>query len=224
MSSQSKIYHSALYRSFKAINAGEHRQVVRFYERYEENILKLDFEEYFELLASYTTALFEVGAYRKYILMADALIHAAIMENITLYQEQDILQTTLFKKAASHYNLLEHDKAIHVLRELIKINPHDKANHLFLARVISSHKPAYLTYTRAGAIGCFLAAAIIIAVEVLLIRHFLPDFAPITELIRNGLFVSGLVLLGGGELKHRLSSLIQVRRFVSQSKEAKHRL
>ena len=56
---QSQTYQSPIYRNFRNIDSGEYRRIVRFYERHEKEILKLEFEEYIELLVAYTQALFD---------------------------------------------------------------------------------------------------------------------------------------------------------------------
>jgi hypothetical protein len=70
---ESKTYYSQLYRNFRAIEPTEYRRVVRFFEKYEKNILQLDFDEYFDTVFVYNNALFEIGEYRKHILMSDVL-------------------------------------------------------------------------------------------------------------------------------------------------------
>ena len=75
-------YHSKEYRDFRAIEPGDWRGVVRFYEKNEAAIRGLDFEEYFELLLAYTDALSEIGAWQKHLLMADVVIEISVMENL----------------------------------------------------------------------------------------------------------------------------------------------
>ena len=83
MAFHQQTYHSPIYRNFRAIDGSEHRRIVRFYERNEKSILLLDFEEYFELLVTYTKALFEISEYRKHLLMADVVVKTSILQNIT---------------------------------------------------------------------------------------------------------------------------------------------
>ncbi len=221
MSFQSKTYQSSLFQSFKAIGAGEFKQVVRYYERHEKEILKLDFEEYFEILVVYTNALFEVSEYRKHIRIADIVIETSIIENISTVNGQEIFETMLFKKAASHYNLLEYEKAIHVLRELLKIEPDNLENARFLEHCMRAEKPQIRKQTRAIAVFLFLTAALTVSVEVLFIRHFAPAFDSQIELLRNGLFGLGLFVLIFGTLWHRLRFYNQVQKFIKEVKNLK---
>jgi tetratricopeptide (TPR) repeat protein len=212
----SKTYPSQVYRNFKAVNAAEHRKVVHFYERNENDILTSDFDEYFDMAFAYTIALFEIGEYRKHLLMADMVIETSFEENISHIAGQDILQTLLFKKASAHFNLYEHDKAIHLLQELVKINPHDPINNRFLERCLRDNNPKPVRKTRAAAIALFLSAAIFIFTEVLVVRMFYPDYAPALAMVRNLCFVLGGVILVGGEVFHRWRAHREVQDLVQQ--------
>ena len=57
-------YHSRIFRDFKEIDAVNHRRIIRFYEDKEEDIKRLDFDEYFQLIVAYVNALFELGLIR----------------------------------------------------------------------------------------------------------------------------------------------------------------
>ena len=172
MSFESQTYHSPIYRNFRNIEAGEYRHIIRYYERYEKEILQLDFEEYVELLVTYTHALFEIGDYRKHLLMADVVIRTSILQNVTKVRGKEIYHATLFKKAASHYNLHEYSEAKHILEELIKMNPYNTLTVQFLGRVMRDNKPRYLRNTHAASVLFFLLSAFTICIEVLLLKYF----------------------------------------------------
>ena len=61
-------------------------------------------------------------------------------------------------------------------------------------------------------VSFFLAAALIIAVEVLLVRNLFPDWADAVEAVRNGCFLVGWSLLLGGDIGHRVWAWAAVRR------------
>jgi tetratricopeptide (TPR) repeat protein len=218
---QPQTYKSQLYRNFRAIEAGEYRKLVYFYERNAKEISKLDFPEYFELLVTYTNALFEIAAYQKHLKMADTVIEISFMENITEVRGQEILRPTLFQKAASYYNLAKYSKTIYVLSELIKIDPTDQEVARFMERAIRKNRPQLIGHTRAVAIFLFLTTALIISIEALIIRNFYPQHTPIVELTRNGLFILGGVVLLGGEIVHRLRAKSEVLRLIKSSKKTK---
>ena len=218
---QAKTYHSSMFRNFKAIDAGEFRQVVRYYERNEKAILQLEFEEYFEMLIAYTNALFEISEYQKHILMANAVIEISIMENIQIVNGKEIFKTMLFRKAASHHNLFEYGKAIHVLRELLKIEPNNTENALFLEQCLRNEQPQLVRRTRAVAIFLFLLSALTVSIEVLLVRSFYPESAHGIELSRNLMFCLGFCILAGGVIWQRWHSHNDVQKFIQEVKKTK---
>ena len=194
-----KTYRSKIYRDFKAIAATDYRAVVRYFEENEKEICGLDFEEYFELLTAYTHALFEIGAYSKHLLMAPVVIEASIENNIHFYKGEDIYFKTLFEKAASFFNLHEYQKAAHILRELIKIDPYHDDTIAFLQKCERRQRPKMIRNARAFAMFAFLISALIISLEVLFIRPFYDDFLAGIEIARTALFGLGWMFLLLGE-------------------------
>ncbi len=214
MSYSKSTYHSKVYQEFRAIEAAAHRQVIHFYEKQETAIRQLDFEEYFELTTAYGNALFEVGAFHKHLALADHIIEMAIAQNIEFYKGEDIFVKMLFRKAASLYNLFEYEKAEYILREIIRINPWEKDAILFLKKCLRSRQPRYVQYARAASTFLFLVAAMVIAIEVLLVRPFFKAYTESIEQIRFVLFgIGGLVLLSG-DVAHRLLVEHEVNEFV----------
>ncbi len=214
-------YHSKLYRDFKSIDGASFRDLIHFFERSEDDIRQLDFDEYFEMLYLYVNALFEVGAYHKHVIMADEVIEAAICHNIQYYKQEDIFKKSLFRKAASLYNTSEYRSAEHILRELVRIEPGHKDAGSFLKKCLRNIHVRPLQAFRASAIALFLSSALVICTEVLLIRPFYPAYTGGVEALRVGLFVAGWVVLIAGEAWHRWWAHRRVMNFVSENKRRK---
>lgn len=173
------------------------------------------------MLVAYTHALFEISEYRKHILLADIVIETSIIENINYVNGQEVFQSMLFKKAASHYNLYEYKKAIHVLRELLKIEPNNRENMQFLEQCMRDDQPQIAYQTRAIAVFLFLAAALTVSVEVLVIRNFYPEWGYHIELTRNIMFITGLLILIVGSIWHRWTCFDAVQKFIHEVKKSK---
>jgi hypothetical protein len=216
-------YHSKLYRDFKSIDSASYRDIIHFFERKEEDIRQLDFEEYFELLYIYVNALFEVGAYQKHVVMADEVIEAAICHNIQWYKNEDIFQKSLFRKAASLYNTSEFGHAEYILRELIRIDPEYRDAVAFLKKCIRAGNLRSLQVFRAAGIFLFLVSAAVICAEVLLVRPFYALHAPAVELLRNALFAGGCSALIAGELWRRWKAHRTAEFFVAENRQQKKR-
>ncbi len=214
-------YRTKIYKAFKNIEEGEHHTMIRFYEEHEKVIEQLEDDQYFELMNYYLKSLFYVSAYRKFISKVDEAIEFCIIYNIDAFEGEDVFQHLLFKKAAAYYQLMEDEKAIHVLEELVKINPHIPIYQRFLRKCLRRHNPRLIQNTRALGIFLFLSAAIVICVEILFVRNFYKNAVDSVEFGRNLLFIAGVLFLAGGELFHRSRIYLNVNRFARLCKEKK---
>ncbi len=195
MNQHSSIYYSPIYRRFKSFDENAYRAVVHFYENNEDEISRLEFEEYFDFLVTYTNALFYSEEYQKHLLMADAVIETSFEHNVPFFREDDILEKMLLQKATSYYHLMDFKKAVRVLSELIKINPFDTKYIKILQKCLWFDSPTYIQPIRGFAIASFLLNALIIAVHLLVIKSFFPDFDNETAVLRNISLILGFGLL-----------------------------
>ncbi len=209
-------YHSKVYRDFKEIEINDYRKIVHFYEDHEANIRRLDEQEYFDMLTAYVDALFEIGAYQKHLLMVDLVIEAVIQRNIVIFRGEDIFRKMLFRKAASCYQTHDFDRAEYILKELLRMDTSNSDACLFLKKCLRKKEPALLQHARAVSIFLFLLTALVISIEVLLVRPFYQMHAPLVERSRITIFALGCVVLVGGNLFHRWRVDRQVSRFVEE--------
>lgn len=191
-----------LYRNFKAIDANDFYGIVRFYEQFEDGIQALDFEEYLDCTLAYTNALFETGGHGKHLVMCDHLLEIIIMQNIENWGGEDLYAKTLFRKAASLYQLQEYPKAEYVLRELVKIHPADPLPCRFLEKCLLRQKPAWLMKTRAACVGLSLLAAAVIALELFVVKPFFESWLASVRIAHNILLVAGVGSFVAGESLH----------------------
>ncbi|MEO6037614.1 MAG: tetratricopeptide repeat protein, partial [Saprospiraceae bacterium] len=195
-----------LYRNFKAIEAHDFHGLVRYYERFEDGIRALDFDEWLDCTLAYTDALFETGNHGKHLVMCDHLLETLIMHNIGNWGGEDLFARTLFRKAASLYQLQEYAKAEHVLRELIKIYPDERVAIQFLQRCLLQQRPAWVFRLRAVAIGLVLFTTLFIAVEMFVIRPFFEAQVWWAQGLHNILLATSLLLFAFGESLHTWQS------------------
>lgn len=193
------------------------RTIVRFYEEYEAQILQLEFSEYFDLMVSYANALFRIGRYRQFLLMSDPIIEISITENIRFWNGEDIYFSTLLRKAAAHHQLLELDRADHILRELLRIDPKDKECQMLMRRNLRRRQSALVRSCRAACILLLLCSVVVLLIEALFVQAFYPQHASVVEWVRNGLFLTGVGILGGGALLNYLLSSYKTARFVREA-------
>ncbi len=213
--------HTKLYQDFVGIEVGAYHTIIRFYEAKTPEIASLNFDIYFEILVDYTNALFEIGAYDKHLIEATKVINFSIEHNIQFYKGEDIYYKSLFQKAASHFNLLEQEKAAYILSELIKINPYNDLTIRFLKKCKTHAQPKYIKIARATSIFLFLTAAVIAAIEVMVIYPFSPTDASLFLSLRIVTLSLGLLILIGTFIYHRYQVDLKINKFVKEMRAKK---
>lgn len=210
-------YYSRIYRDFRAIGAKDYPSMLHYYEDHEEGIKKLEFSEYFEILAAYTYALYNLNEHNKHILMAEVLIGESIHNNVTQHNEEDIFYNTLLRKAVSYGKLLRFKDAEHILRELIKIQPENIFAQRKLNDCLLAQKPKYIKKLRAFSVLLFFLSAGIIVVELIFIKYFFPTLTHYFEYSRITLFVAGILILIGSEFYFKRVTRLKLNALIKQA-------
>jgi tetratricopeptide (TPR) repeat protein len=164
-------YRSETYEAFLAIEAGAYKDKIRYIEENFFLLRELDADEYFDIMVVYAEALFVTGEYSRHARLADHILEMSIERNIVIHRDQDIYVETLFKKAASLHNLERVDQAIHILKELVRINPDHESTKLFLINCLIAKKKPMVRPYRTISLLLLLTSAVVIAVELILIRQ-----------------------------------------------------
>lgn len=202
MAQLSSRYAPNIYTEFKDLDGAEPRELARFYEHNKAQIQNLDPHEFFDLQVSYLIALFELGLHDKLLSIIDDPIEASIIHNFNKHNGADVFRKLLFMKGDSHYHLMQFDQAKHIFLELVKM---DNTNQFYkegLAKTLRKITPKFVKNGRALCIMFFILSAVVIAFEVLAIKHFFASYTSIIELSRNILFALGWITLVGSELIH----------------------
>lgn len=206
-----------LYRNFKSIEVNDFHGLIRFYEQNEDGIRALDFDEYLDCTLAYTNALFEAADYGKHLVMCDHLLELVIMQNVDRWGGEDLYHRLLFKKSAALYHLQEFSKSERILRELIKIYPHDRLAAVYLNKALLHQKPGWLFRARAATVAFALMAVVVIALEILAIPTFFPSLLQPFRIAHNLLIAMSLASLSIAEAWHALRSMLRTKRFVRQA-------
>ena len=214
-------HRSQTYEAFLAIEESAYKEKIQYIEENFFMLRQLEAEEYFDMMVLYGEALFEAGEYARQAKLADHIVEMSIGRNILRHRDQDVYFETLFKKAASLHNLDKIDQAVHILKELVKINPDHESTKLFLINcLIRQKKPTVRPYRNISLL-LLLSSAVVIAAELIFVRHFWPSWTSIVEIVRNGLFISGVILLIAGEVMVRYRAVEDVYSFSRETKRKK---
>lgn len=212
---------SETYDAFLAIDQNAYKEKIRFVEENIFTLRDLDAGAYFDMMVLYGEALFETGEYERQAKLADHILEMSIARNIVMHRDQDVYFETLFKKAASLYNLDRLDEAVHILKELVKINPDHEATKLFLINCFIQQKKAHVRPYRSLSLLLLLSSALVIGVELIVVQNHWPTWITIVELVRNGLFIAGVGLLVAGEIIMRYRAVEDVYMFSKDTKKRK---
>jgi tetratricopeptide (TPR) repeat protein len=166
---ENKNHHSDIY--FKYFSLGMYDRV-RYFDAQIKDNLYLPYDENFEINIDHAIALFEIGKYEKYLYWVDHLIEKVIEENFYYYKGEDVFQTLLFKKAASHYNLQEYELAEKVLHQLCKINPKESQYRSLLYKCTSKRQISKINHAIIAIVILSSLAIIIKIVDIFLIDTF----------------------------------------------------
>lgn len=213
--------HSETYEAFLAIEQGAYKEKIDYIEENFFMLRELDGEEYFDMMVLYAEALFETGEYSRQAKLADHILEMSIERNIVIHRGQDVYFETLFKKAAALHNLDKIDQAVHILKELLKINPDHESTKLFLINCIIRQKKSTVRPYRHFSLILLLASAVVIGFELIFVRRLWPEWASLIEIIRNGFFICGVILLIAGEVMVRYKAVEDVYSFAKSTKQKK---
>lgn len=213
--------YSETYEAFLAIEQSAYKEKIDYIEENFFMLRELDADEYFDMMVLYSESLFETSEYGRQAKLADHILEMSIERNIVMHRGQDVYFETLFKKAASLHNLEKIDQAVHILKELLKINPDHESTKLFLINCIIRQKKATIRPYRSISLFLLLSSAIVIAFELIFVRRLWPVWETIIEMIRNGLFITGVILLIAGEVMVRYKAVEDVYSFAKLTKKKK---
>ncbi len=214
---------SETYDAFLAIDHDAYKEKIRFVEENIFMLRELDAGAYFDMMVLYGEALFETGEYARQAKLADHILEMSISRNIVMHRDQDVYFETLFKKAASLHNLDRIEEAVHILKELVKMNPDHEATKLFLINCIIRQKKSLVKPYRNISLLLLLSSAFVIGIELIFVQRLWPSWTMIIEMLRNGLFIAGVILLIAGEVMMRYRAVEDVYVFSKDNKKRKQK-
>lgn len=196
-------YQSEVFQDFERLGKTNYHEIIRFCERNRNAMESLSFQEYFIMELTYCNALFQMENYEKHIEIAHKVIELSIFNNIHLFQGEDIYQKTLFQKAQAHKILNQLPQAIHITKELLKMNAQHKDYQAFLKFCYTKDKTPFLENLRGyGVLMCFIAVSFLV-LNILIVEPFYPNKVLLFNILAIiGLAVGGVLLIGGLTVHH----------------------
>ena len=196
-------YQSPVFINFETLGRRNYYEIVRYCENNRGAMQQLNFDEFFIMELAYCNALFQMDMFEKHILTANHIIELSITNNIQFYEGEDIYHRTLFQKAQAHKALNQLPEAIHLVKELIKMNSITKEYQQFLKLCFTKNSTPLLQNLRAyGVLICSIAAGILV-LNILIFEPFFPNYTHLINVIAAvGIVTGGLSLIGGLTIHH----------------------
>ena len=208
------------------LQSDAHQAVRRYFEKHEAAIRQLDQDEFFDIMVIYLDALFECGEYELFLERVDEGIAMAVDRHDFSPREEDLFHYFLYRKAAASFHMGKEDQCVHVLTELLKLDPsHELAPRFLIKCGIRSRRTIRQSF-RAWSIGLFLSTVVVLVLETLWIRPFAGAWVRDVMLIRNLLFLAGWSVLLGGEAWLYLTSsheVVRLRRSLPRRRRNKEK-
>lgn len=178
---------------FYMIDPTAHRNIVEYYESNREQIAYLADEKRLNIFSAYLDALYQLGQFSKYLKESQYMLESLYDCQYEFIDFRSILSDTLYCRSRSLFELGYLSRAESELVELLKLDRHNKeAKRLILGVFIQKKIDLLQGISAVTILTAFLAAAII-AVELLYIRPFYPEWTNSFEWTRNFLLSFSIV-------------------------------
>lgn len=172
---------------------------VKFFEDFQQDISMLDPDQRIEISIDHLLCLFEIGRYQRYLQFADHVIEHVIYYNIFKYEDLNIYQELIFRKAACLYHLGKRDQCEKILVQLIRMQPdHKPACTLLAICKRKSHEGILVTFQSLAVVSLIIVLSITVA-RILLIEPFFDTYLQPFIYIRNACIATAMLAWIGGE-------------------------
>ena len=207
-----------LYANYMAIDKHAFQAIIGYYDKNEKYFQFLPVDEQLNAAINYFEALFETG---KFYLLLDKIDNALITcvdcnWNTTI---KSIYVEMIFKKAAALYNTEQYSAAFALSKELLKIDPNHIAGKELFRRVLANPKPAYILKVHILAVCLVLLSAVLIVIDLSIVKPNYQDLHIILVKIIEGLFIGGMILSFLPDLTHYFISRHKLKRELHKIKK-----
>ena len=189
-----------VYLEYFLIKEGKEHDRIRYFENHKLEIENLPYINLLEIYTDYCFALFRISAYDDFLKRVDKLIQEVVNENLERVRGLEVFNTLLFYKAMCKYEKYAYDEALYILKELIRIDNSERKYQELFCRIKLVEMRSRSEKIRASVLLMVISSALVIALELFVIRSFYPEWTNEVEALRNGLALGAIFLLIFNEL------------------------
>ncbi len=185
MTNEDMSYDRSAYLRFREIQENAFRTKVKFVLEQRDQINKLRYRDKQFIELDFLICLFEIGDYERYLEFVDKEIESVIRNNIFRFKEKDIYYHLLQCKALALFNLFKDQECLKLTKEICAINGNSKIPRIIILKLMKRKKRKWSIRLNGLSIGLILMTAVILFVELIVIRPFYPEHSITIEMFRN---------------------------------------
>lgn len=201
-----------VYRNFKAIEKDDFHGIVLFYETHEDALQYLETETLFECMLAYANALLELNQFGKHVVMCDQCLLLMIENNLGQSGNDPLYRQILFDKSISLFYLDEFDQAMHITKQLMRLDPSEPAFFRLHVKCALQQKPQWLMRGRALSMALILLSAALIGVYLFVCKPYRPAWSGLVLGAHYTTLGASVLLLLWIEARHIYITQKQARR------------
>lgn len=188
-------YRSDIYRDFREINGNDVYGKIRFFEKHRRHWELLNIYERFEMLASYTDALFLAENFIRHKEYAATLLEMSIVEGFQYLEETDVYLRTLEQYCISCFKTGDLEKSLKLATQLHLISTDKKQATQILKKILLKKRPKWVLNLYASSFLIFAVWTIFTLVHLLVLEPFYPTMALIFNGFNQAIILAGIFLI-----------------------------
>lgn len=200
----------SIYDQYMCIDDQAFYDKIRYFEKYEEEVLQMNLKASIYIHYEYLKALYLVEDFGKYIYQSQHMLERIIEENIGIFQGEDLFQEVLQRRAASYYYLSRYKEATYHAKELLAIDFQRKDTKRVLYFSVRNSFVRFRKFLKAALLVVSFTGAITLLFEQIVVASFYPDQAIWIIQYTILVFIALYVLLIIGKLYTDISAWFEV--------------
>lgn len=183
--------HSRTYNSFCSIPDKKYLQKIHFFEKKEAIIYNLSEREKYFICWEYAQALYNLGVFNKFIPYCNQLLAMSLEPRIE--SDRKIFRKLLTKKAVALDKTGSYFEAIHVCKELLKMEISDNEIKKVFIKSQKQIERDHKRKTKAILVLLISTLLIIYFIKSIFLKSFYPDLEPVIDYVLFGILLTILI-------------------------------
>ncbi len=205
-------YNREVYIQYHEIHEESFRRRIDFFNQNREKISKLNKQDQIKVFLDFLLCLFKIGDYERFLDYVDEQIENVIEFNIVEFNGLDIYYQLILKKCQCFFYLHRDAECEALVPVLYRMNPKNKIPPLVLKKVSKRRRRVWSNKMNGISIFLILFTAVLLFVELVVVRPFYMSYTSSIELLRNSTILFSFFLLFVNQVLIHFFSIQEVKR------------